>query len=90
MQEVDENWKMKWKYVHYCKIMFTRWERDTHWRENDGSVGNLKAELQTRALRLPTVLKTIERIEQGRNKTKILPKASNIQTAVESFKFIKF
>lgn len=28
MQEVDENWKMKWKYVHYCKIMFTRWERD--------------------------------------------------------------
>lgn len=45
MQEVDENWKMKWKYVHYCKIMFTRWERDTHWRENDGSVGNLKAEL---------------------------------------------
>lgn len=53
--------------------MFNRWEG-----ENDSSVGNLKGIRQEQLLRLPIVFKTIQRIEQGRNKTNILTEAINI------------
>lgn len=53
--------------------MFNRWEG-----ENESSVGNLKRIRQEQLLRLPKVFKTIQRIEQGRNKTKILTEAINI------------